>query len=88
MTVVEALKSAQYVVDRNGHPTAVLLTMQSWQSLMDWIGDVADARLAAEALTMLQTAGGRPEDAGWLAWDDIREEWGEEDEPAAAAATL
>ena len=88
MTVIEALKSAQYVVDKNGHRTAVLLTMQSWQSLMNWIEDIADARLASEALTTLQAAGGRPEDAGWLAWDDIREEWGEEDEPTAAPVTL
>jgi hypothetical protein len=46
---------------------------------MGWIEDAADARLAAEVLTALQAAGGRPERAGWLAWDDIREEWGEED---------
>jgi hypothetical protein len=72
MPVVEALKSAQYVVDKNGHRTGVLLTMQAWQSLMDWIEDIADARLATEALTALQAAGGRPEEAGWLAWDDIR----------------
>lgn len=88
MTVIEALKSAQYVVDKNGHRRGVLLTMQSWQSLMSWIEDIADARLASEALTTLQAAGGRPEDAGWLAWDDIREEWGDEDEPTAAPATL
>jgi len=72
MTVIEALKSAQYVVDKHGHRTAVLLTIQSWQSLMDWIEDIADAHLATEALTALQATGGRPEDAGWLAWDDIR----------------
>lgn len=88
MTVIEALKSAQYVVDKNGHRTAVLLTMKSWQSLIDWIEDIADAHLAAEALTTLQAAGGRPQEAGWLAWDDIREEWEEEDEPAAAPASL
>ena len=44
MTVVEALKSAQYVIDHNGRRTAVLLTMQSWQSLLDWIEDMADAQ--------------------------------------------
>ena len=79
MTVVEALKSAQYVVDHNNHQTAVLLPMQSWQSLLDWIDNMADTHLAADALTALQAAGGRPERAGWLAWVDISEEWGEQD---------
>lgn len=88
MTVVEALKSAQYVVDQNGHQTAVLLPMQSWHSLLDWIDDMADTHLAADALTALQAAGGRPERAGWLAWDDISEEWGEEDEISAAPISL
>jgi len=88
MTVFEALKSAQYVVDRNGRQTAVLLTMQSWQSLLYWIEGVADARIAAEALSALRAAGGRPEKAGWLAWEDISKEWGEEDETTHEAASL
>ena len=88
MTVVEALKSAQYVIDHNGRRTAVLLTMQSWQSLLDWIEDLADAQTAAETLTALQASGGRPERAGWLAWDDISEEWGDGDEIVLAPTSL
>lgn len=88
MTVVEALKSAQYVIDQNGRRTAVLLTMQSWQSLLDWIEDLADAQAAAETLTALQASGGHPEQAGWLAWDDISEEWGDGDETALAPTSL
>ena len=53
--------------------------MQSWQSLMGWIEDAADARHAAEVLTALQAAGGRPERAGWLAWDKASKEWAKED---------
>ena len=79
VTVIEALKSAQYIVDHNGRRTAVLLPMQAWQSLLDWIDNMADTHLAADALTALQTAGRRPERAGRLAWDDISAEWGEED---------
>lgn len=88
MTVIDALKSAQYVVDQQGHRTAVLLTMQSWQSLVQWIEDMADVHLAAEALTALQAANGRAEQAGWLAWDEIRQEWGEEDEISVAPTSL
>ncbi len=75
MTVIEALKSAQFVIDHNGQRTSVVLPMQSWRSLLDWLEDLADAQNAAEALSALQAAGGRPQEAGWLAWDAIREQW-------------
>lgn len=88
MTVVEALKSAQFVIDHDGQRTAVVLPMQSWRSLLDWIEDLVDAQGAAEALTALQAAGGRPQEAGWLAWDAIREEWGDEDEAEVASSPL
>ena len=88
MTVVEALKSAQYVTDITGQRTAVVLPMQSWQSLLDWIEDVADAQDAAEAIAILQAAGGHPQEAGWLAWDSIREEWEDEDEAEVASSPL
>lgn len=88
MTVVEALRSAQYVTDSAGQRTAVVLPMQSWQSLLDWIEDVADAQDAAEALSALQAAGGRPQAAGWLPWDSIRAEWKDEDEAEIASSPL
>jgi hypothetical protein len=88
MTVVEALRSAQYVTDITGQRTAVVLPMQSWQSLLNWIEDVADAQDAAEALSALQAAGGRPQEAGWLAWDAIREDWEDEDEAEIASSAL
>ena len=62
--------------------------MQSWQSLLDWIEDVGDAQDAAEALSFLQAAGGRPQEAGWLAWDSIREEWEDEDEAEITSSPL
>ena len=79
MTIVEALKSAQFVVDNEGQQTAVLLDIQSWEALINWIEDITDLKIAAQALTELEVAGGRPQQAGWLAWDDIREEWSDEE---------
>ena len=75
MSVAEALKSVQFVVDSEGQRTGVLLNIQAWDALVNWIEDVTDARIAAQALTQLQAAGGRPSQAGWLAWDDISSEW-------------
>lgn len=88
MTVVDALKSAQFVIDHDGQRTAVVLPMQSWRSLLDWIEDLADARVAAEALSVLQASGGRPQEAGWLAWDAVRGDWEDEDEAEITSVPL
>jgi hypothetical protein len=37
-----------------------------------------DAQAAVKALSELRAAGG-PQKAGWLAWDDVREEWDDEE---------
>ena len=80
MTVIEALKSAQFVVDNSGHQTAVLLDIQSWEVLLNWIEDITDIKIAAQGLTELEMTGGRPQQAGWLDWDEISEEWSDETE--------
>ena len=41
---------------------------------------MADIKVASQALAELHTSGERPEQAGWLAWDEIREEWSEEED--------
>ena len=81
MMIVEGtLKSVQFVVDEEGQRTAVLLDIQAWEVLMNWIETVTDTKIAIQALTELQQAGGRPEQAGWLDWSDISEEWSGEEE--------
>lgn len=79
MTVADALQSAQFVVDKEGQRTAVILDIRSWEMLIGWIEDITDTKIASQALTELHEAGGRSRQAGWLAWDDIREEWGDEE---------
>ena len=63
MSITEALKSVQFVVDSQGQRTGVLLNIQAWDALVNWIEDVTDTRIAVQALTQLQAAGGRPEQA-------------------------
>ena len=81
MSVIEALKSAQFVIDNQGHHTAVLLTVQAWECLIDWVEDVTDARIVTQAFAELQSVGGRPQKAGWLAWDGVREAWDDKEKP-------
>ena len=79
MTVTEALKSVQFVVDNEGQHTAVLLNIHAWEALISWIEDIADTEIAVQALAELQASGAHPEQAGWLAWDNIRDEWDDEE---------
>jgi hypothetical protein len=78
MTAVEALKSVQFVVNTEGRPTAALLSIEAWEALINLLEDVVDMRSARQALSELQAAGGRPRQAGWLAWDEIEAEWDDE----------
>ncbi len=79
MPNLEALKTVQYVTDSSGRRTAVLLGIGAWESLVRWIEDATDVRLAAKALGELQAAGG-PEKAGWLQWESVRDSWDDQEE--------
>lgn len=80
MITGEALNSMQFVVDDKGQRTAVLLDIRAWEMLIKWIETVTDTKITVQALQELHSAGGRPEQAGWLAWEDIREAWSDEEE--------
>lgn len=88
MVTGEALKSVQFVVDDKGQRTAVLLDIRAWEILIKWIETITDTKIAVQILDELQQAGGRPEQAGWLAWDDIREEWSGEEKIEAEPSSL
>lgn len=88
MITGEALKPMQFVVDDKGQQTAVLLDIRAWEMLIKWIEIVTDTKIAVQALNELQQAGGRPEQAGWLAWDEISEEWDGEEEIEAETASI
>ncbi len=84
----EVIKSLRYIIDEQGRRTAVLLDIREWELLLNWIETVTDRKIAVEALEELQKSGGRPQQAGWLAWDDISEEWGEKKKTKASKSQL
>jgi len=88
MVTGEAYKSVQFVVDDKGQRTGVLLDIRAWETLIKWIETVTDTKIAIQVLDELQQAGGRPGQAGWLAWDEISEEWGGEEEIEAETASV
>lgn len=76
--LIEVLKSVQFLVDHRGKRTAVQLSMDAWEALLDWIEDREDEGIVAAALTQLQASGGSPEKAGWLNWEAVKHEWDED----------
>ncbi len=74
MTGLEALQSVQYVTAK-GKRFAVL-EADNWEALIEWLEDLEDIQIAKRALAQLKAAGGDRRKAGWLLWDDVKDELG------------
>jgi hypothetical protein len=74
MTALEALQSVQFVTV-NGRRLAVL-NADDWECVVEWLETLDDTTAAEAARRALQAAGGRREQAGWLRWDDVKQELG------------
>jgi hypothetical protein len=68
MTVAEVLKAAQFVVDQEGKPTAVMLDMSVWNALLEALEDIEDAEIVRERLKNWRTK------QGWTRWEDFEAE--------------
>ena len=72
MTGLEALQAVQFVTV-DGRRLAVL-NAEDWEALVEWLETLEDISVAKEAHRTLQAAGGDRGKAGWLRWDDVKEE--------------
>ena len=72
MTGLEALQAVQYVTV-SGRRLAVV-SIDDWEHLIEWLETVEDVGCVREALHALQSAGSDRKLAGWLRWDEAREE--------------
>ena len=68
MTVTEVLKSAHFVVDHEGNPTAVVLDIAVWDSFLSALEEVEDSELVRERLKNWRTK------QGWTRWEDFEAE--------------
>ncbi len=66
------LQNVRFVVDQQGQPFAVQLSIETWYSLLEWIEDLEDRELVRQLLPKLQR---HPEKAGALLWDDVKDSW-------------
>ncbi len=72
MTAREALQSVQYVTVK-GKRFAVV-SADDWEAMIEWLETLEDIQTARDALKELKAAGGDPDKAGWLRWEDVRDE--------------
>ncbi|MBI3958728.1 MAG: hypothetical protein HY328_07960 [Chloroflexi bacterium] len=72
MTGLQALQAVQYVNVKNRR--YVVMEAEDWEALLEWIETVEDLEVFQQAQNELKAAGGDPDAAGWLCWDDIRDE--------------
>lgn len=74
MTALEALQSVQYVTVK-GRRLAVL-NADDWECVVQWLETLEDVDIAKQACRVLQDANGNREKAGWLRWDDVKDQIG------------
>ena len=72
MSAMEMLKSVQFVVGQDGRPSAVQMSIETWEAVLDWLEEVEDRSAIKEALPKLRSG---PRQAGALHWDDVKSEW-------------
>jgi len=68
MTVTEILKSMQFVVDREGKPTAALLDIDAWNAFVSMLEDIEDIQLIRERMKDWRSK------EGWTRWEDFEAE--------------
>ncbi|MCG3209569.1 MAG: hypothetical protein FOGNACKC_03196 [Anaerolineae bacterium] len=71
MNGLDVLQSVQYITVK-GKRLAVV-DLDDWETLLEWLETVEDVQVARDALDQLRQAGGNRERAGWLKWDDLKE---------------
>ena len=72
MTALEALESVQYVTVKGKR--LAIVSADEWEAMIEWLETLEDVALAREAFAQLKAAGGDRERAGWLKWDDVKED--------------
>ncbi|MCB0171852.1 MAG: hypothetical protein KDJ97_15000 [Anaerolineae bacterium] len=74
MTGLEALETVQYVTVKGKR--LAIVGLEDWEALIEWLETFEDVKIAQQAFDELKAVGGDRKKAGWLKWDDVKEELG------------
>jgi hypothetical protein len=72
MTAAELTQGIQFTIDQDGQVTAVVITPELWQRIVELLEDAED-RALVQALRSRLAAG--PAASGALRWEDVSDEW-------------
>jgi hypothetical protein len=72
MTGLEALQSVQYVTVQDRRLAVV--DLDEWEAMVEWLETLEDVEVAKQAYEQLKAADGDRERAGWLKWDEVRDD--------------
>jgi hypothetical protein len=71
----DVFRSVRFVMGQEGQETGVLLEIEDWQILLDWLEDLEDRALVQSILPRLHHG---PERASALRWKDVEMDWDDE----------
>ncbi len=74
VVMTEVLQSVRFVIGPSGKPTDAVLDIETWDTLVDWLEDIEDARTVREAMRRLEAAAGDPRRAGLIPWSEAEAE--------------
>ncbi len=66
--------SPSYVVGANGQPTAVVLDLVAWQTILAYLEDEEDGEILRQSAADLATLAKGQRPAGWKRWEDFEAE--------------
>jgi len=72
MINLDNLKSVQFVIGQDGHPSAVQMDIETWESLLDWLEANEDRKIVKEMLPKLRSG---PRQGAALRWAMVRSDW-------------
>lgn len=72
MVGLQAIQSVQYVTVSGKR--LVILDAEEWDALMELLEDSEDIALARRVDAEMEAAGGDPEAAGYVRWEDVERE--------------
>jgi PHD/YefM family antitoxin component YafN of YafNO toxin-antitoxin module len=72
MALLDTLQSVQFVTVKDKR--FALIDADDWEALIEWLETLEDLEIAKEAFAELKDANGDRKKAGWLKWDDVKEE--------------
>lgn len=72
MTALEAIQTVQFVTVKDKRFAVV--EAEEWEALIEWLETLEDLQIFKESYQALAQAGGSRERAGWLRWEDARNE--------------